>query len=498
MPPILGDLPNLAFAVAVLGWTIRIAMTPLVAVRQRRAVSALAWLAVIFFTPFIGVAAYFLIGERRLGRKRLLRRIRRHGLFEALRPIAVAGPDNTEAEEGGGHVRNPDVEAVLRLARRFGSLAPTVGNRVEFLDSTEAVVDRLVKDLSTASRRAYLLYYMFRDDQVGRPVADALMGAARRGVECRLLVDDVGSRELSGGLESRMRAAGVDVRRALPVSPWRLRLERLDARNHRKLAIIDGRVALTGSHNIAGPESASRTGVWRDVTARVEGSAVRQLQHVFVEDWFLETDEILAAEDLYAAQPPRGAPEFAELRDGPELLQVTPSGPDHPDEGMEDILSMAVLTAKSRVIATTPYFIPGEGFMQALRLAAARGARVDLIVPEKSDHPVVDVASRHYYGQLLSAGVRVWLHGAGLLHAKTLVVDDRLAWVGSANFDVRSFRLNFELGFFASGGSAARDLARIQEGYAREARELTRSVWLARPRLSMFSENLVKVLSPLL
>ena len=277
--------------------------------------------------------------------------------------------------------------------------------------------------------------------------------AAQRGVACRVLADAVGSRRLFRRLAPYLRQRGVRIFPALPANLWRLPFKRLDLRNHRKLAVIDGRVAFTGSQNIVEASYGhKRAGVWHDIMARITGPVVRQLQGIFLEDWFYETGELLEDAALFPSCPP----------DGPIAVQVVPTGPDQPTELFQDLIVRAIFLARRRVVITSPYFIPNEATLLAMRLAALRGVEVDLVIPKRSDHRLVNAAGSFYCEYLMRYGVRVFLFQQGMLHAKTLTVDDELAMFGSANYDIRSFALNFELNLFVHarrGGAGDAPLA---------------------------------------
>ncbi|MEC9374653.1 MAG: phospholipase D-like domain-containing protein, partial [Planctomycetota bacterium] len=288
---------------------------------------------------------------------------------------------------------------------------------------------------------------------------------------------------------ARLRAQGVDGRAALPVTPLRRQLERMDLRNHRKLAVIDARAALTGSQNIVNADyGQTRVGAWRDMTVLVRGPVIAQLQAIFRADWHFETGEVIGQEEIDEDWTPRG--EIA--------VQAAPSGPTYGTDAAHRLIVAAVQEANERLIITSPYFVPDEAFILAIELAVLRGVQVDLVVPERANHPLVQAAGRAFYGTILEAGARIHLHQTGLLHAKTLSVDDAFALVGSANFDIRSFFLNFELNLLLYGRQAAEALRKRQMEYIAESRLLSKDVWLKRPGWRRTADDLAKLCSPLL
>ncbi len=489
-----GDLPrrNIYFNMDGLSWTqllagselaIRLVMLPVIVLRQEKPSNCLAWLTVIFFEPWVGLALYLLIGENRLGRRRLKRRQRRRlqlqvSDYPQIEPNHVVDPNGAD-----------DFSVLVHLAEHVGGLPVVAGNSISLMSDTEEVIDRLVAEIDAARHHVHLLFYIYQDDEVGRRVADALIRAVERGVTCRVLADGVGSRRLFRRLAPELRRHGVQIYPALPANLWRLPFARLDLRNHRKLAVIDGRAAFTGSQNIVEPSYGHRrAGTWHDVMARITGPVVRQLQGIFLEDWFYESGELLEDPALFPHCP----------ADGPIAVQVVPTGPDQPTELFQDLIVRAIFLARRRVVITSPYFIPNEAMLLALRMAALRGVEVDLAMPRRSDHRLVAAAGSFYCEYLMRYGVRVFLFLDGMLHAKTLTVDDELAMFGTANYDIRSFRLNFELNLFVHNEQAVRQVRDLQQRYLERSRRATGDDWPSRTLVGRLKVNLAKLFSPLL
>jgi cardiolipin synthase len=275
----------------------------------------------------------------------------------------------------------------------------------------------------------------------------------------------------------------------LAVKPITRPLARMDVRNHRKLAVVDGLVAMTGSHNITDESyGQKRVGPWRDLSITVRGAAVHELQMVFCEDWLFETgrevDRVGAFPDV--------------VRGGDAVLQAVPSGPGYRTEAFRDLMVAAVHEANERVVVTTPYFVPDSAFLLALRLAAMGGLEVHVVVPEKGNHPLVHAAGCATYDALLRAGVRIHLHTQGLLHAKTITIDHAFGVIGSGNFDMRSFSLNFELSMLVFGATDTDRLRRVQEGYMGESRELDATEWAERGAIRAVWQDSANLLGPLL
>jgi len=463
-------------------WAIRLAMLPVIVLRQEKPVTCLAWLAVVFFEPWIGLGLYLLVGENRLGRRRLARRQRRRALFNSTeRPRVEADYVMDPGED--------DFNVLVHLAEHVGGLPLVTAASLNFMGDTDEVIDHLIADIDAARQHVHLLFYIFKDDEVGRRVSEALIRAAGRGVACRVLADAVGSRGMFRRLAPLLREHGVRVFAVLPATLWRLPFARLDLRNHRKLAVIDGTIAYMGSQNIVeATYGHKRAGAWHDLMARITGPVIHQLQGIFLEDWFYETGELLEDPALY----PHGSTE------GEIAMQVVPTGPDQPTDLFQDLIVKAIFLARRQVVITSPYFIPNEAMLLALRLAALRGVRVDLVLPDRSDHPVVDAASNFYCDYLMRHGINVFLFQKGMLHAKTLTVDNDLAMFGSANYDIRSFSLNFELNLFVYSEDAVRAMHREQQKYLDDSERAVPGQWPSRSLANRLKMNVAKLFSPLL
>lgn len=499
MPPLLGAISlldnlasdGIATPLGVVPWVVLLAelavqfsLVAFILVRKRRRPSSsLAWVVVIITVPVIGAIAYLLVGEARLGR---LRRRRHRQIVRQTR---------AEGWLHGALGQYPDVAENLvpqaALVESVGGFPLRSGNDAELISDTNACITAMVADIDAASDHCHLLFYIMLTDSSGTAVAEALSRAARRGVECRLLLDAVGSRDFLGSpLTRQLREAGVSVVAALPASLVRATLARLDLRNHRKLVIIDGHVAYTGSQNIADAAFAPkpRFAPWVDAMLRIQGPAVLDLQELFIEDWFLDSDESLVDKMKIDPRP---------VEDG-VVMQIVPTGPDDHHAGLRIISQSAFHLAREEIQLTTPYFVPAEPEIDALCVAARRGVRTRLVVPANNDSPLVAAASRSFYEQLLEAGVEIYEYTEGLLHAKTMTVDRQLGMLGTANFDRRSFELNFEVSVLLYDKDSTSRLRFLQRSYMNDSRRIELSRWVGRSWIRRLIENTLGMLSPLL
>ncbi|MEP0841537.1 MAG: cardiolipin synthase [Phycisphaerae bacterium] len=413
--------------------------------REPRAM--LAWTLALLLLPVVGVVVFFLIGEPRLRRTRRRRRRRRQQLARSLSL-------KLEAVHAAHKARIPEqleagVSRLIYIATRVSAHHPTEGNAVTIYHDAGETCSAIVEAVESARHHVHMEYYIWNPDQTGRMMADLLIARARAGVQCRLLLDFLGCWSLTRKMVRDLRAGGVDVAFFMPVLPlnWR---RRVNFRNHRKIAVVDGTVGFTGSQNVGDEYSGRRTrhGPWRDTHMRLLGPAVHDLQEVFVEDWNYATDEDLLADEYFPNIEPAGR----------QVVQVIPSGPDGHAQVMHQLLFAAVGAAERSVCVITPYFVPDAGIMLAFQSAAYRGVRVQIIIPSRNDQPVTLWVARSYYEELTRAGVEIYEYDHGMLHSKVVVADEAWALVGSANMDERSFRLNFELTTILYDAKLAREL----------------------------------------
>lgn len=462
-------------------WTVRIVMLVVLVVNphKRRPSSTMAWLLVIFFQPWIGLVLYILIGKTRLPSDRW----QQHTFVnEQIKELGEA------FKQTPGLVQenlSDELRDVVKLAEQLGNMPILGGNVAELICDSDVAIARLIDDIDQASGHVHLLFYIFADDQTGRKVFEALRRAVGRGVACRVLMDAVASRPTLKGLAHQMRSAGIEVHAVLPV---RFIRGRADIRNHRKIVVIDGHTGYTGSQNIVDASYGHKDMAWHDMMIRLRGPVVLQLQAVFVSDWFFESKEKLNGDDCF--------PEPVIV--GDTAVQTLPSGPSFPNENYQYMVVNALYGAKSRVTITTPYFVPDEAFLQAIQTAVLRGVKVEIVVPSRSDQILVGAASRSYYDSLLEAGVDLYLYQAGLLHSKTMSIDGSLALIGSSNFDIRSFAINFEINLLFYDTDVTSRLRAQQHQYIADSIILTSKTWQNRPALQKTAQNIAKLLSPLL
>ncbi|BCT92205.1 cardiolipin synthase [Lysobacter helvus] len=462
-------IPNLGVYLTV-GWAAYlVGLGSWIVLQKREPAATMSWLLGLALLPYVGFIIYHYLGPQRITRHRI-RRARSRAP-----KLSATTPGDLIARE------------LSRLGVSTTSLPPTTATDVRLLLDGGAKYTALLEDVAKAQHSIDVEYYIFLADRTGTALRDALIERAAAGVQVRLLLDAVGSAKTKSRFFDPLLEAGGQFSWFHPMRLGRFwRRPWLNMRTHRKIVVIDGCIGYTGGINVTDEEDERlRSDAYRDVHVRVEGEVTRALQAVFVEDW------------AYATGHPPVMPPAPAFATGDYPVQVVASGPDSPWEAIHRLHVGAIHSAQRRVWLTTPYFVPGEAAMMALTSAALGGLDVRLLVPKMSDSKLVTYAARSYFDDLLAAGVRVYEYGPRLLHSKTLLVDDTLAIIGSANFDHRSFRLNFEVSLLFHDARVASELERVIElDFALAPRvrdDRARPLWRSR-----LPEALARLVSPLL
>lgn len=468
-----------------------IAISGLLLTERRQPTATLAWLFALIFLPGLGLLSYFLVGTTRY--RRIVRRTARVApRFESV----IEKYDVHRKVEGQRKARlEPRTESLVRLSQSLATTPASRGNRAEILVDAAATYRSMNEAIESAKDHVHVEFYVIQPDQTGIDLRDLLVAKAREGVRVRVLTDAVGSSRLPADFWGPLLEVRGEAATWQPVwkvfRRWR-RNHRVDFRNHRKIVVVDGKVGFTGGINVGreylglDPE----VGGWRDTHVRITGPAVLSLQKAFVQDWLAVTDHLI--DDERAFPDPVGD-------DGGEcIVQVIDSGPDRPFSPLLYVFVQAIALARERVWITSPYFIPSPTLQDGLITAALRGVDVRILLPTRSDSLIVTLASRTYYQRLLEAGVRIYQYERGFVHAKTMLVDHWVATVGSANMDMRSFHINFEINALIYGRQAVKDLARAYLADLENAAEVSEEQLSGRSYAARLVSAGARLLSPLL
>ncbi|OIP32761.1 MAG: cardiolipin synthase [Deltaproteobacteria bacterium CG2_30_63_29] len=482
-------MPDTGVIISVLSVSTGIVLSVWIVLEKRRPTSTLAWILVLIALPWLGLLFYLVFGRRRLKRRAAIRTQSRAAVRAEI-PL----DENTVHAHLSDQIVVSSFETqnqLISLATRNAEAPVTVGNSVQILCNAEETYPELFAAIAAAKEFVHVEYYIVQPDSAGARLRDLLQQKAELGVSVRFLFDGVGSIGIDDTWLDPLLNAGAECEVFLP-----LRLPRVPSRprwnfrNHRKLVVVDGEVGFTGGLNI-GEEYEGKTkrlGFWRDTHLKIVGPAVRSLERIFHEDWYYATNKLITGREYFPAPG----------KAGDDLVQIIPSGPDREWESIHLQMFQAIATARNRCFITTPYFVPDEAIRVALVAAALRGVNVRLLVPSKSDLRLVLWAGRSYYGELLRAGVRIFEYQKGFLHAKTLVVDGNFATVGSANMDIRSFRLNFELNAFVYSPRFSAQAEAIFEKDLEDATELTLEQYVGSSLGYRLAAAYARLMSPLL
>lgn len=477
--------PSVAWALFVLHVSLQIFIIIRAILRpHREPASRLAWVVVIVVAPVVGIVAYVLFGSTNIGSRRIAR------FRTALRRLPSLA-DIGDVEE------HPDIPErylpVFRVGSSISGYAPVGGNRAALMRDSESTIDAMVADIDAAQRHVHLLFYIWLTDNSGLRMVEAVERAARRGVTCRVMVDDLGSRALIRSARwAGMAAAGAKLVRALPIGdplsrPFK---GRIDMRNHRKIVVIDGRLTYCGSQNCADAAFAvkARYAPWVDAVIRFEGPVALQNQHLFAADWMAHVNEDLS--ELLRAPVAGFDPGFA--------AQVIGTGAAVRYSAMPEMFAALMGAAQRELVISTPYYVPDEPIQAALCASARRGVATTVIFPKVNDSWIVAAASRSYYRDMLDAGVHIREYVGGLLHAKSLTVDGELTLIGSANMDRRSFELNSENNILFCDATLTAAIRARQQDYIDRSVVIDDRAVASWSRGRQFWNNAIAMLGPVL
>lgn len=457
----------------------------------RSHVKTLAYLLLVIFVPFLGIFFYFSFGinyqKRKIYTKKLvqdkdLSKKLQNEILQYSKDILAQSPELQSAKE----------LAVL-LFRDIKS--PLTGNnKVKVLINGENKFPEVIEVLRNAENHIHIEYYIYEDDEIGQAIEEVLVQKAKEGVQVRFIYDDFGARSIRRKMVPRLKAAGV---KAFPFHKiiFLFLANRLNYRNHRKIIVVDGQTAFVGGINVSDRyiNKPGDTNVfWRDTHLRIDGPGVHYLQYLFLGDWnFCANDTLQPTNEFFpdpGSFPVRGS----------QVVQIAASGPDSDLPTVLFSMIQAINLATEEILITTPYFIPGETMLNALVIAALGGVSVKLLVPGVSDSRLVNAAAKSYYDELLEAGVEIYLYKKGFVHAKTLVSDNKVAIVGTANMDFRSFDLNFEVNAMVYSKETADELREAFYEDIKNSERIDPVTWQSRPKFRQLPGKIARLLSPLL
>ena len=470
---IFSAIVSLLFLLAVVATIVVIVMD------NRNPYKTLAWVLVLVFLPVVGLALYYFFGQdtrrEKLISKKGFKRLTKYPMME------FQMQESFKVSEEKQH-------QLIRFFQRVNLALPFEGNSMKIFQDGSSMLQALLATINSAKHHIHVEFYIFEDDAVGCLVKDALIEKAREGVEIRVLYDDVGCWKVPHRFYDEMREAGIEVRGFLKVRFPRF-TSKVNYRNHRKLVVVDGRIGFVGGMNLAERYlKGVPWGIWKDIMMQVEGKAVYGLQMAFLTDWYA-TDHSLITSSSY----------FPQMEDkGTSLMQVVTSDPVGEWKDIMQGLLIAITSAQKYVYIQSPYLLPTEPILLALKTAAAAGVDVRIMIPEKSDSRMVHWGTMSYLQELMEAGIKIYMYQKGFLHSKLFVCDDYLSSVGSTNMDFRSFEHNFEVNAFMYDKMSALMLKEIFLSDQKDAKLLHLKTWRMRPWSRKVKESVIRLFAPLL
>lgn len=475
---------SLHWNIAWLGYLLTLGVVPHILLRNKPPGSTLAWIWAVILFPFVGPLFYFVFGSERLERKKL------RASEEMARSVPKSPHKMSPHTQTLAAALPEEERAMFEALSNINDVAVSSVEATRLLVGGQTFFAALCQRVDEACDHVHIEFFIWRDDPRGRELRDHLVAAARRGVEVRVLVDQIGSFRIRRSFFGPLVEAGGKFAWFRTTEPLRNRWT-FTLRNHRKLQVIDGRIAFVGGMNM-GREYAGedvRVGPWHDMQMEYAGSVARKFQMIFADDWFFATGEKLLDERYYPA--PQHPQKF--------LVQPMPDGPDNPDHPIEMTLVHLLNSARQRVWLSAGYFVPREPLLTALELAATRGVDVRMLVSKKTEHPLLISVGHSFYEELLHYGVKIYEYEKGICHAKVGLIDEHWLMVGSANFDIRSMRLNFELSALVRDPDRATELEGIlRRDFEVDSRRIDLEEFLRRPWSERLKESLARPLAPLL
>ncbi|WP_448757256.1 cardiolipin synthase [Aggregatibacter sp.] len=479
----------LAYIIPILVWMVTITITLRLIIKKQSVPTMLSWLIVIYVFPVVGILAYLIFGEINLGKHRAV-------MFEQLKPKYMNWFNRlSHCDNLVNTQTNLLYRPIFDLANQRLGVPCILGNELHILDTPESIMRSIIHDINQAEKSINMVFYIWSAKGLVNEVTQALINARQRGVAIHILLDSVGSRAFLKSTECQvMRDNGIEVTETLHVNLFRMFFNRIDLRQHRKIIVIDNQISYTGSMNMVDPKffkKDSNVGEWIDIMVRINGPVSAVLNGLHAWDWEIETRIKLPLEEP-------DCPLLPLEQNNSHAVQILATGPCFPDDLMVQSLAIAIFSARKSIVITSPYFVPSHNIAEALRIAALRGVEVSIIIPKENDSLMVHWASRTFFDDLLAAGVKIYHFNQGLLHTKSMLIDNRLALVGTVNMDMRSFLLNFEVTMVVEDPAFANEISLLHEGYIKNSALIDYAQWRKRSVYQRIIEKLFFLFSPLL
>lgn len=480
---------SIRWLIFLIYWFLIINITFKVLIKRRSISSSLSWLLIIYIIPFFGIFIWFCFGELYLGK-------RQKKIANRIWSLSNKWLNELKSRQYIFQIKNSEVAtSIFQLCKHRQGISGIKINRFKLLTNTKKTMKILIRDIRLARKNIEMVFYIWKPGGIADDVAIALIESAKRGIHCRLMLDSAGSIEFFRSPWVKiMRQSGIQVVEALKFSFLQFFLRRLDLRQHRKIILIDNYITYSGSMNLVDPilfKKSSGIGQWIDLMARIEGPIASTIGIIYSCDWEIETGL-----KILPKLPKKAILEDLSNQDA--SIQVIASGPGFPENMIQQALLTAIYSARSELIMTTPYLVPSDDLLHAICTAAQRGVEVTIIIPLCHDSILVKWASRVFFSELLEAGVKIYQFTKGLLHSKSILIDQQLSLVGTVNLDMRSLWLNFEITLVIDDSRFAQNLLTIQNKYISDSQLLDAKTWSMRSYWTRILEKIFYFLSPLL
>jgi len=472
-------LISIMFSITAIGVSI------IIFLENRNPARTLTWIILLAIFPLFGFVFYLIFGQnykkKMVYRKKAINDQNANGL--------ISGSEDIEVKEF--IAQNQRLEYLINIAAKQSNTPVTMNTFTKILTNGSETFPKIIEELKKAKHHIHIEFYIVRNDEIGNQLKDILIEKALNGVKVRFLYDAVGSWKLSRNFVKDLRKAGVEI---LPFSPVKIPVlnDTINYRNHRKIIVIDSNVGFVGGLNI-GDEYLGKNhyfGKWRDTHLYLNGEGVRTLQFIFLQDWYYMTNELIDDKEYFDIN--------ASSYSSKGAIQLVSGGPDRKHEVIKELFFAMITSARKSIYIASPYFVPDEDILTALKVAANGGVKVKILMPDRPDKKIVFYASRSYFPELLEAGVEIYEYRQGFLHSKILIVDDEIASVGTANMDMRSFRLNFEVTAFLYLEESINHLVNDFNNDIHDSEAIIFNDFKKRPIYKRIFESLSRLMAPLL
>lgn len=476
-------------------WILTILVTIKILIKRRTVPSLIAWLLIIYILPIIGSMIYLLFGEPKLNMKysirskiiwtSSIRQIKKLNIYKR-----VFSDKNSEI-----------ASSLFKLCEYRQGIGAFKYNHIKLLKKNDAILISLIKDMDLAQHSIDMVFYIWEPGGLVNHITQKLILAAQRGIRCRLILDSIGCVNFFNSIyPDILRKSGIHIVKALHINLLHIFLRRMDLRQHRKMILIDNHIAYTGSMNMVDSTLFKKNigiGQWIDIMIRIDGPATAIMRIIFEFDWVMETGENMST-PLLTIDYNTNNQKKSELLEKGHTIQIIPSGLGFPEGIIHQVLITLLYKARKILIITTPYLVPSDDLLYAICTAAQRGVKVHIIIPVNTDSILVNWASRAFFSELLDAGVLIHRFQNGLLHVKSVLIDNQLSLIGTVNLDIRSIWLNSEITLLIDSKRFHKDLEKIQQDYILNSQLIDPQKWSSRPYWERIIERIFYFLSPLL